>query len=88
MRTLIELYASVEKRKIATPREISGGEFADFNYQLDAIKQGIDCLDKYSGVIIADVVGLGKSIIATAIAYNLALLQTVVIAPPHLKTQW
>lgn len=31
--------------------------------------------------------GLGKSIIASAIAHNLNL-PTFIIAPPHLKTQW
>jgi len=44
-------------------------------------------LDRHSGVIISDVVGLGKSIIASTVANNLNL-RTIIIAPPHLTTQW
>jgi superfamily II DNA or RNA helicase len=33
------------------------------------------------------VVGLGKSVIASAIAHNLGL-KTIIIAPPHLENQW
>lgn len=57
-------------------------------YQLDAIKYGVDCINKNNGVIIADVVGLGKSVIASAIAHNLDMKRTVIIAPPHLVDQW
>ena len=88
MRALDEMYASAEKREIKTPEQISQGRFADFGYQIDAVKQGLDCLEKYDGVIIADVVGLGKSIIAATIAYNLTMSRIVVITPPHLKKQW
>lgn len=88
VRTLDEMYADAEKRKIITPATISQGEFADLSYQIDAIRQGLECLEKYSGVMIADVVGLGKSIIATALAYNLAMSRTVIVVPPHLKPQW
>jgi superfamily II DNA or RNA helicase len=49
---------------------------------------GIDCIKKNNGVIIADVVGLGKSIIASAIAYNFDVQKCVIIAPPHLVDQW
>lgn len=88
LRALVEIYAGAEQKIIKTPEKISRGEFANLNYQLDAIRQGLDCLEKYDGVMIADVVGLGKSVIATAIAYNLAMPRTVVITPPHLKLQW
>lgn len=88
VRALDEIYAGAEKRKIKTPEEISRGEFANFSYQIDAIKQGLDCLEKYDGVIVADVVGLGKSVIAATVAYNLASPRTAVITPPHLKKQW
>lgn len=88
MRTLVELYETAEKSKIKTPGKITGGEFADFNYQIDAIKAGVDCLEKYDGVMIADVVGLGKSIVAATVADNVSLPRVIVIAPPHLKMQW
>lgn len=57
-------------------------------YQIDAIKYGIDCINKNNGVIIADVVGLGKSVVASAIAYNLNIKRTIIIAPPHFVDQW
>jgi superfamily II DNA or RNA helicase/HKD family nuclease len=88
IRILFELYSSLDSSKIKTPNEISGGKFSNLKYQIDAVKFGIDCINKNNGVIIADVVGLGKSIIASAVAYNLDIGRTVIIAPPHLVEQW
>lgn len=62
-------------------------KYSDLEYQVDAIKEAIDKIERHNGVIIADVVGLGKSIIASAIAANLNI-PTVIITPPHLKNQW
>jgi len=87
IRILHELYAKVESEDVKSPDSITGGKFKNLKYQLDAIRDGIDCISKNNGVIVADVVGLGKSIIASAIAHNLNMT-TVIIAPPHLKTQW
>jgi len=75
----------IEDRK--SPEEITSGKYYNLKYQRDAINLGIDRIDKFGGVIIADVVGLGKSIIASAIAHNLGL-KTIIIAPPHLESQW
>ena len=88
VRILFELYASLENNSVKSPYEITDGKFSNLKYQLDAIKYGIDCINKNNGVIIADVVGLGKSVIASAIAYNLDIKRTVIIAPPHLVDQW
>jgi len=87
-RILYELFNSVDKNQVVTPNEITNGKFFNFRYQIDAVKLGVDCINKNNGVIIADVVGLGKSIIASAIAYNLDIKKTIVIAPPHLVDQW
>lgn len=88
IRILFELYASLDDNKVISPNEITDGKFSNYKYQLDAIKYGVDCINKNNGVIIADVVGLGKSIIASAIAYNLNIKRTIIIAPPHLVEQW
>ncbi len=88
IRILFELYASMDESKVASPNEITEGKFSNLKYQLDAIKYGVDCINKNNGVIIADVVGLGKSVVASAIAYNLNMRKTVIIAPPHLVDQW
>ncbi len=91
IRVLHELFGKDRNTDIESPGKITGESFIDLEYQLDAIRMGIDRINQYGGVIIADVVGLGKSIIASAIAYNIAQkerLNVVIISPPHLKTQW
>lgn len=88
IRVLHEMYAESEYlEEVKSPSAITGGQYTNLRYQLDAIKGGIDRINKYNGVIVADVVGLGKSIIASAIAHNLGM-RTIIITPPHLKSQW
>lgn len=87
IRVLHELYAETEDEDVKSPHAITGGKFSNLKYQLDAIRAGIDCVNKNNGVIVADVVGLGKSVIASAIAHNLEM-STIIITPPHLKGQW
>lgn len=75
---------------IRTPKELTkdrSNRFFDVSYQTDAIRDGLYKVRKHSGCIIADVVGLGKSIIASAIAANLNL-NTIIICPPHLVSSW
>lgn len=89
IRVLYE-YFKVTNDYIKTPKEITRdriNQFFDVSYQTDAIRDGVAKIKKHSGVIVADVVGLGKSIIASAIAANLNK-RTVIITPPHLKSQW
>lgn len=80
-------YFSMQNGELRLPNEITNEKYFNVRYQTDAIQQGLSIIKKHSGCIIADVVGLGKSIIASAIAYNLKL-KTVIIAPPHLVPQW
>jgi len=87
IRVLHELFKQEEINTFKTPKAITNGVYGDFEYQIDAIKMVIDKLNKYDGVILADVVGLGKSIIASAVARNMDI-KTVIIAPPHLNPQW
>jgi superfamily II DNA or RNA helicase len=86
-KVLSEYFSMIEIENMKTPKSITGGKFSDLKYQKDAINMGIDRIRKFGGVIIADVVGLGKSVIASAIAHNLGL-KTIIIAPPHLENQW
>jgi len=87
LRILHELFHEEDKIDLLTPNNITRGLYLDFEYQLDAIKIGLKKLKKYDGLILADVVGLGKSVIASAIARNLDM-RTVIIVPPHLIPQW
>ena len=87
VRVLDEYFKDRSKDLIKLPKDITENYFENYKYQRDAIAKGLDILDKHNGVLIADVVGLGKSIIASAIATNLGL-RVNVICPPHLKEQW
>lgn len=87
IRVLHEYFNIDLERKVKFPHEITKERFLNLRYQTDAIQLAISTMEKHNGVIIADVVGLGKSIIASAVAHNLNL-KTIVIAPPHLVKQW
>jgi superfamily II DNA/RNA helicase/HKD family nuclease len=87
LRVLHEIFGGEDKKEIESPSAITDGRYLDLLYQIDAIKSVIDKLAKYDGVILADVVGLGKSIIASAAAY-LTGLRVVIISPSHLVDQW
>jgi len=81
-------YFEAQKLKVEfLPSQITENKFYDLKYQLDAIERAISILNQHNGVIIADVVGLGKTVIASAIAHVLRI-RTVVIAPPHLVENW
>ena len=86
IRVLAEYFAE-NKDSVILPADITDGKFFNLKYQVDAIKRAIGIIERHNGVIVADVVGLGKSIIASAVAHNLNL-KTIVIAPPHLEQQW
>jgi len=55
--------------------------FTPYLYQIDAVKQALNIIENYNGVIIADVVGLGKTIIACLIARQLRK-RGLVLCPP------
>ncbi|MCS7151091.1 MAG: helicase-related protein [Endomicrobia bacterium] len=57
--------------------------YKPYKYQLDAIEQALAVIEKHKGVILADVVGLGKTIIACAIARELKK-RGVIICPPSI----
>jgi superfamily II DNA/RNA helicase len=63
--------------------------FIEYKYQTDAVKEAREKLQEYGGVFIADVVGLGKTYIATMLAKEFEAIDginagTLVIAPPVL----
>ena len=57
--------------------------YIPYQYQLDAVKQARAIIENNNGVIIADVVGLGKTIIACSVAKELKK-RGIVICPPGL----
>lgn len=57
--------------------------YLDYKYQTDAAAQAVSVIENYGGVIIADVVGLGKSIIAGITAKQIGK-RGIIICPPGL----
>ena len=53
----------------------------ELKYQTDAVIQGFQMLMRHNGLFLADVVGLGKTMIATMIA-------KLVVFPPALRENW
>ena len=86
VRVLEEFYSVIKPKNIKHASQISK-KYLSLKYQIDAIEQALRIIEKHDGVIVADVVGLGKSIVASVVAHNLRL-KTVIIVPPHLVDQW
>ena len=66
-------------------------EFKLFDFQAAAVKIAAHHVNKRGGVMIADVVGLGKTMIATALARVLqddSFLETLIICPKNLVPMW
>jgi len=56
-------------------------DYIPYQYQLDAIRQALAIIEKNNGIILADVVGLGKTIIACCVTRQLRR-RGVIICPP------
>jgi superfamily II DNA or RNA helicase len=57
--------------------------YEPYSYQLEAVSQAIANCKSHGGTILADVVGLGKTVVACMVANALGK-RGIVIAPPHL----
>ena len=70
--------------------------FKRLTYQVDAVNSGYRLLEKHNGFFLADVVGLGKTIIATLIAKKFFFKNgfpehrshTLIVVPPALVDSW
>lgn len=74
---------SFEKKEIGQSliKTLQNKGYTPYQYQLDAVQQALAIIEKNNGVILADVVGLGKTIIACLIANELKK-RGVIICPP------
>ena len=82
LNTFVELQELKEiKPQVVRLMEDQG--YQPYSYQIDAVSQALTILDTYSGVIVADVVGLGKSVVASLIAKSLGR-RGLIICPPGL----
>ena len=62
--------------------------FMDLAYQKDAVKNAKRILEKYNGVFLADVVGLGKTYITAILLQTLGDGKKLVLCPPNLVDYW
>ncbi len=88
VRLLDEIFGAEYEIDVTSASQATLGQYLNLSYQMDAVKMAIERLKNYNGAILADVVGLGKSIIASTIAVNCPDLKTIIIAPPHLVSMW
>ena len=71
---ILKTYLDLQEQKQIKPeveRLLEENDFKKYSYQVDAVNQALKIIEEYGGVVIADVVGLGKSVIASLIAKNL-----------------
>ena len=68
--------------------------YEKFEYQTDAVVEGYQKLIRYDGFFLADVVGLGKTVIATMIAKKFLIengrdnTKILVVYPPAVEQNW
>ncbi len=83
---ILNTYAQLQEQKTVKPqvvRLLESGGYRVYSYQIDAVNQALTVLENYNGVVIADVVGLGKSVIAGMVAKNIGR-RGIIICPPSL----
>ena len=68
--------------------------FKKLSYQVDAVNEGFNMLIKHNGFILADVVGLGKTVIAAMVAKRFLMkngrnnTKILVVYPPAVEKNW
>ena len=68
--------------------------YEKFEYQMDAVVEGYQKLIRYDGFFLADVVGLGKTVVATMIAKKFLIengrdnTKILVVYPPAVEQNW
>ena len=94
IKLLIEYFGSEINFDPDAIDDLPGG-YKRLNYQLDAVQQGLRILEKHNGLFLADVVGLGKTIVALMIARQFYLTnryrypaRILIVIPQSLKVQW
>jgi superfamily II DNA/RNA helicase len=93
IKTLIEYFGEDIAYRNENPYEMPEG-FHKMEYQLDAVEDGYRKMLKYDGFFLSDVVGLGKTVIATMIAKRFLIengtnnTKILVVYPPALEKNW
>jgi len=83
---VLKSYLELIEQKSIKPhvvRLLTERGYIAYQYQIDAVNQALTIIKEYNGILIADVVGLGKSVIASMLAHNLGK-RGMVLCPPGL----
>jgi superfamily II DNA/RNA helicase len=68
--------------------------FKKLSYQVDAVNEGFNMLLKHNGFMLADIVGLGKTVVAAMVAKKILLengrdyTKILVVFPPAIEKNW
>lgn len=92
---LIEYYGRSVEFDPSSVSDLPKG-FKRLSYQVDAVNDGYNKMMRHGGFFLADVVGLGKTIVSTLIAkkffyfngFPSYVSRTLIIVPPALKSNW
>jgi superfamily II DNA/RNA helicase len=95
MKFLIEYFGSSVDFDPNSIQDLPKG-FMRLSYQIDAVNEGFKLLLKHNGFFLSDVVGLGKTVVATLIAkqffytndFPSHITNTLIVIPPALKENW
>ena len=91
MKVLVDTFGSMVEDNFELDPTRYG--FRDLSYQRDAVIQGYQTMIRHNGCFIADVVGLGKTPVATMIAKRFIMengryTRILVIMPPSMQKEW
>jgi ERCC4-related helicase len=93
IKMLIEYFGDEINYRNENPYELPA-DFRRMEYQMDAVEDGYRKMLKYDGFFLSDVVGLGKTVIATMIAKRFLIenglnnTKILVVYPPALEKNW
>jgi superfamily II DNA or RNA helicase len=82
LKTYLEMHQGKDLKELFKELMEKSG-YKPYSYQLTAVSQAVSNCEAYNGTILADVVGLGKTIIACLTAKVLRK-RGIVVCPPHL----
>ncbi len=95
MKFLIEYFGKSVEFDPSSVSDLPKG-FKRLSYQIDAVNEGFKLLMKHNGFFLSDVVGLGKTVVATLIAkrffysndFPSHITNTLIVIPPALHEGW
>lgn len=95
MKFLIEYFGSSVEFDPNSIADLPPG-FKKLSYQIDAVNEGYKLMMKHNGFFLSDVVGLGKTVVATLIAkqffytndFPAHITSTLIVIPPSLMDNW